>query len=358
MRFGVTGARPKAYLQAALHADEIPALLVLNHLQRLLRRAEAENRMRGEVVLVPVANPIGLNQFFLNYHIGRFELNSGQNFNRGHPDIFHAVKADVEDMLCDDADRNADIIRRSMRRQADALPGQTTIDDLRRQLFRVSVDADFILDLHCDNDALLHLYVGTPNWPGAADLAAELGSRATLLADHSGGHPFDEAAASVWWRLAEAFPERPVPPACLAATIELRGESDVSEDQAANDADALYRFLQRRGLIAGGEDLAPAADPEPATPLAAVEMVRNPESGIVAFERRPGDRVRAGDRIAVLVDPENPDFDAARTAIIARTSGLLFARVAKRFLPANQVIAKIAGTEPLPDRVPGQLMTD
>ena len=32
LRFGVQGARPKAYLQASLHADEIPAMLVLNHL--------------------------------------------------------------------------------------------------------------------------------------------------------------------------------------------------------------------------------------------------------------------------------------------------------------------------------------
>src|SRR3546814_5615348 len=31
-RFGQAGARPKVYLQAALHADETPGLLVLHHL--------------------------------------------------------------------------------------------------------------------------------------------------------------------------------------------------------------------------------------------------------------------------------------------------------------------------------------
>ncbi len=30
-RFGAPGARPKAYLQAGVHADEIPGLLVLHH---------------------------------------------------------------------------------------------------------------------------------------------------------------------------------------------------------------------------------------------------------------------------------------------------------------------------------------
>ncbi len=30
-RFGAARARPKAYFQAALHADEIPAILVAHH---------------------------------------------------------------------------------------------------------------------------------------------------------------------------------------------------------------------------------------------------------------------------------------------------------------------------------------
>ena len=35
-RFGSPGARPKAYFQAAIHADEIPALLAAHHLVRRL----------------------------------------------------------------------------------------------------------------------------------------------------------------------------------------------------------------------------------------------------------------------------------------------------------------------------------
>ncbi len=35
--YGAKGARPKAYLQAGIHADEIPGMLVLHHLVRRLR---------------------------------------------------------------------------------------------------------------------------------------------------------------------------------------------------------------------------------------------------------------------------------------------------------------------------------
>jgi hypothetical protein len=224
-------------------------------------------------------------------------------------------------------------------------------------LFSLSVDADIILDLHCDNQAVMHLYTGTPNWPAAEDLAAELDSHATLLATQSGGNPFDEAAASVYWRLAETFADKNIPCACLGATIELRGEADVDETMATADARALIRFLQRRSLISGSPQ-EPAVARYPATPLAAVELVRNPHAGIISFEKKPGDEVKKGDLVAILIDPLVVDHQQARTEIRANTSGLLFARIAKRFMPAGQVIAKIAGAEVLPNRVPGQLMTD
>mgnify|MGYP003349336075 FL=1 len=83
LRFGTPGAGPKAYIQASLHADEVPGMLVGWHLRRLLEAAEAEGRIAGEVVLVPAANPLGLGQWVLRGHQGRFELASGE-IGRAH----------------------------------------------------------------------------------------------------------------------------------------------------------------------------------------------------------------------------------------------------------------------------------
>lgn len=64
LRFGSPGARPKAYLQAGLHADELPGMLILAILAEMLAEAEARGEIGGdiggEIILVPVANPIGL----------------------------------------------------------------------------------------------------------------------------------------------------------------------------------------------------------------------------------------------------------------------------------------------------------
>ena len=70
-RYGSAGARPKAYLHAALHADEWPGLLTLNHLIGMLDEADADGRIAGEVVLLPFANPIGMAQRFNGYFAGR-----------------------------------------------------------------------------------------------------------------------------------------------------------------------------------------------------------------------------------------------------------------------------------------------
>src|SRR5215472_15596053 len=82
-RYGKPGARPKAYLQAAIHADEIPGMLVMHHLLPLLDAAAAAGEIAGELIVVPVANPIGLSQSINGTHLGRFDLAGGGNFNRG-----------------------------------------------------------------------------------------------------------------------------------------------------------------------------------------------------------------------------------------------------------------------------------
>ena len=60
--FGVPQSGEKIYIQASLHADELPGMLTAWHLKQALQRLDAAGLLRGEVILVPVANPIGLNQ--------------------------------------------------------------------------------------------------------------------------------------------------------------------------------------------------------------------------------------------------------------------------------------------------------
>ena len=72
--FGKPGSGPKVYIQASLHAEELPGMLVAHHLRAVLDAADSSNQLQCEIVLVPVANPIGLAQRIAHKPMGRFEL--------------------------------------------------------------------------------------------------------------------------------------------------------------------------------------------------------------------------------------------------------------------------------------------
>ena len=348
-RFGNPGQGPKAYIQASLHADELPGGLVAHHLIRLLEGEE----MTGELVIVPAANPIGLGQFAFNHHIGRYEMGGGENFNRNFPDLYALTRDKLAAVLGPDEEENRRLVHMAV---AAALDEQTPADEnaaLKLTLMRLAHDADIVLDLHCDYEALMHIYLGTDLWPEARDLAGDLGAPVTLLAHSSGGNPFDEAFSTLWWQLRRNAPEGvAIPLGCLSATVELRGQADVEDALARRDAEALLRFLKRRGVIAG--DPGPLADPPgEATPLNACELVRAPAGGIIVFRASLGERIEAGDIIGEILDPTTQQ----RHEITARTDGLLFSRFNQRWARPHEAIAKIAGTTPLPDRQ-GYLMED
>jgi len=356
-RYGQEGARPKAYLQAALHADEIPAMMVQHHLIRMLDAAAEAGQIKGEIIVVPAANPIGLGQHLNAVHLGRYELGGGGNFNRSWPDLAALVGDKVADALTDDAAGNVDVIRAAMRAAIDGMTPADELGSLRRILAGLACDADFVLDLHCDDEALMHLYLIPQHWPDAQDLAAEIGSRATMLAEDSGGGSFDEAFSTPWVRLARRFePDRPIPLACMAATIEYRGQPEVSDELGRADAQALFRFLQRRGLVSGNPGPLPASKGE-AVDLRAVDVVKAPVSGILAYRAALGATVRKGEVIAEIIDPTAEDVATSRTPVLSGTDGLLFTRRTHKLVRAGDGVAKVLGREILAHRT-GKLLED
>jgi predicted deacylase len=356
-RYGDPAARPKAYLHAALHADETPGLLVLHHLARMLDEAAKRGGITGHVVLFPFANPIGLDQIVGRRHSGRYDLFGGGNFNRGWPDFFEPLAKRVEGRLSADAEANVAAVRAALAEVLADWPANDLLGHLCLALAREAADADLVLDLHCDDDALMHVYLVPAHWPEARDLAAELGCRAVLLAEESGGGAFDEAFSTLWTRLARRHPEIPVPPACLAATVELRGQPDVSDALAEQDAGALFRVLQRRGIVAGDPGPLPEMQCE-ATDLDACDAMRAPAAGVLSYVAELGAQVRAGETLAWLIDPAADDPAKARREIVARTSGLVLSRRVHKYVVEGLSVAKIVGTEPLAWREDGELMLD
>ncbi len=354
-RYGREGATPKAYIQASLHADEVPAMLVAHHLVRLLDEAEAAGRIRGEVVVLPVANPIGLDQEVGGTHLGRHDLAGGGNFNRNWPDLSDAVAARVEGNLGDDEAKNEHLVRKTLAEAAAAIEARGALGAMRRAIVARAADAAVVLDLHCDSEAMLYLYLSraAEDWRAGEDLLAHTRAAWMLLSEDPGGQSFEDVMSGTWRKLKARFPAHPLPRGCLASTLEYRGQSDADDTIAQRDAANLMRFLAGRGVLDGAEST-PATKGE-AIALEAVDVVRAPAAGLVVLTAALGQRVKAGEIVAELIDLDDPA--APRTALATRTDGQVFSHLRDRLVRAGAPVVKIAGRVPLPGRT-GYLLED
>lgn len=293
---------PRVYLQAGLHADEIAGMLVLHLLLARLQQAQADGRLLGTVTLVPQANPFGVGQFRWGRLHGRFHEASGQNFNR-HFD------------------------------QSLALTRATgNFAQWQQALVGLAADADLVLDLHTDEEALPYLYVHRHFWPQGKDLAAALGADVAIIWDEGGDGSFEEAITTPWLKGDSCGK--------FAATLELRGQDDVSDDLAEQDAQALYAWLCERGVVDAPVELDDWQGQ--AVEIGHMESVFSPVPGVFILERALGSYLQEGERFARIL--QRPGDPGSEIILRAPQAGRLITHYRDRLVPQGAVVAKLTGT--------------
>jgi predicted deacylase len=330
---------------------------VLHHLLPMLRQADEQGQLRARFTVMPLVNPLGMATFSLRRHIGRYDANSGINYNRRWPDLFQAVRQQLNGRLGDDERFNVSLIRKAVASWIDAQVPRNANEQLRLLVLREAHDAEFVFDLHCDDDSLIHIFTSPELMPELQDLADWMGAAATLTAADSGGGSFDEVLPQLYRKVALANPGKPVPMASATATLEYRGPADVFDHFGADDARRLWGFLCERNLI----DASPGERPAPvsrATPFEATEIVRVERPGLVAYRVELGERVSKGQPIADLIALDGPEAFMARTPILAGTDGFVLARAMTKYAPRGASIMKIVGTTVLPGRKGAYLLED
>ncbi len=354
---GPKDAPEKVHLQAALHADEHPGTMLLHHLLPMLRQADDQGLLRARFTVMPLVNPLGMASFSLRHHIGRYDVNSGINFNRRWPDLFQAVRQQLNGRLSDDERFNVNLIRKAVASWIDAQTPRTASEQLRLLVLREAHDAEFVLDLHCDDDSLPYIYTSPELMPELQDLADWMGAAATMTAADSGGGSFDEVLPQLYRKVALANPGKPVPMATATATLEYRGRADVFDHIGADDARRLWGFLCGRNLI----DADPGERPEPmpaATPFEATELIRVDRPGLIAYRVELGEQVKKGQPVADIIALDGPEAFMARTPIFAGTDGLVLTRSTAKYATRGASIMKIVGATVLPGRKGAYLLED
>ena len=349
VHFGPEDAQRKIYIQASLHADELPGSLVVYHLRPLLEQLEQAGRVQSHIVLVPLCNPIGLDQPLMYRQNGRFDAFSGRNFNRLvnlplYARVLARLQADPE-VLGADAQANVATIRQLMAQELQTYEPQTQVDLLQHLLVRLAYDADVVLDLHCDEKAVMHTYTLPQLWERAEPLVRYLRSECQILSENSGSNAFDEFLSTIWLRLSREFPQVNIPLASFTITVELRGEADLQHEKAQTDAQAIVQYLAHIGAIDLDEK---ATQPMPDLirephPLSGLAYVLAPTSGIVVYHVRAGETVTKGQLLADIVDPVHQ----LCTPVYTPTNGFVYATHHANFAQQGVTLVSVSGSTDL-----------
>lgn len=339
----------KVYIQAGLHADEHPGLLVAQRLIARLQSLDAQGLIREPIIVVPFANPIGLNQKVFGHVTGRCDWHTGRNFNRGMGIPPSDYLPALNDKLTDNAEFNSRVLRELLSDTVANRKDLYEINVLHKALLSLSIDAHCMLDLHCDDVALPHLFYGMHQVEQGQRLAQALRYPVCLEEDVTGDVAFDATHTQPWVLAQNAYPEFSFAEPAFAATVELRGSRDVHPDLAEQDARGLLRFLQLEGYLSDDAELADAGQTETWVPerfnVNQVQMVAAPVSGIVTYEVPIGTWVNRGDRICQIERIDQPM--PTRVDVIAEHNGYLFAQTGHFMVSPGHTIAMVATHEPM-----------
>ncbi|EKT4529719.1 succinylglutamate desuccinylase/aspartoacylase family protein [Pseudomonas putida] len=338
--YGVAKGR-KVYIQAGLHASELPGMLVCYHLRQMLEAEESLGKLLGEVVVVPVSNPIGLDQTVLSYQMGRFDLASGENFNRRFPDLALTIAKELEGQFTGKSTTDIALVRAALHHHLAAMRSSKQTESLRTLLLTLACDADIVLDLHCDCESVLHLYVHPLSLDEAMPLAALMGAHATLYAVEQGNSPFDEVCSSFWVKLQEQLPHIHLPLPTVSICIELRGQLEVSHTQARQDAAHIMDYLRLQGIVANQGKVHVPELLQEATPLAGTEVLYADAAGVIVYLAECGRLLNPGDPVVDVIDP----VTGTTQRYYASVKGVFFARQNRRYAMPGMDLAYIAGKE-------------
>ena len=218
----------------------------------MLEKADKLGKLNAEFFVFPMVNPIGMAQIYNHHHSGRFDFSTGINFNRNWPDLAECIISEDGELiknLTQDVEENKNKVLLAVEKWISNQKPITALERLRLEIIQIAMACDIVLDLHCDVQALNHIYIVPQLMPEYQDLADWMGSYVTLTAENSGGGSFDEIWPRLWIDIQRRCPDKPIPKPVLSATLEYRGLVDVEISLNRKDAENLMGFFSSRGFV-------------------------------------------------------------------------------------------------------------
>lgn len=302
------GNRPgkKVYIQSNLHGSEISGNAVIHQAIEWLIGLEA-TQLAGEIWLVPVCNPLGVNFRSHYFAGGRFNPYDGRDWNRifwdyekTEVEIMAFAKLHLNDELDTIQQHYRQGIRASFAQLVEGLKAPSSaplFEQYRVQLQSLCLDADYVLDLHTSAGyGLDYLFYFQRREQGARSFLLPVG----LLLDRYDGDAFDEAFIKPWLALETCFAQlgREIQFDIEAYTLELGSAMQCHPASVTNGLRGIKNYLIQKGMI---------TDPDFPSPIPAATSTRlTPRDSVKKYFAPTGGMVQPLVSLASLVESEQP----------------------------------------------------
>ncbi|BAY26667.1 succinylglutamate desuccinylase/aspartoacylase [Calothrix sp. NIES-2100] len=253
------GAHPgkKVYIQSNLHGAEIAGNAVIHQIIEFLLLLKDTNLV-GEIWLVPVCNPMGVNERSHHFSPGRYCVYEAKDWNR----IFWDYEKEADDLVNFTQSQlhlDAEVVRENylarikqkftkIIEKINSSAGLPYTEQFAYQLQSLSLDADYLIDLHSStNQAINYLYYFQNREDSAKYFLLDYG----ILLYPYDGDAFDEAFIKPWLALEACFQQlgRNIKFDIEAWTLELGTGMQMNPDSVTKGILGIKNYLAQKGVL-------------------------------------------------------------------------------------------------------------
>lgn len=326
------GDRPgkKAYLQANLHGAEIVGNAVIHRLIEYLMTLD-KSQLQGEIWLVPVCNPLGVNQRSHFFATGRFNSYDGKNWNRIFWDYEQEV-TDLTEFAKSQLDNPPQAIRRNYltkikqawEQQEKRINRPRSVplsEQYRYQLQSLCLDADYVIDIHSSSNQAIDYTFG---FKEKIVSAKYLLFNYAILMDEYDGDAFDEAFLKPWLALEQELANlgKEIKFDIESWTLELGAGMTMNPDSVATGFTGIKNYLAHKQMLSLPEKI--ISKEITIVSKQKINSYYAPTGGMVQSRLPLGTKVNSGEQIYQLLSFNKQGTTPEVISICAETSGIVF----------------------------------
>ncbi len=290
---------PQVYIQSSLHGAELQGNAVIYLLLEYLK----DNPINGKIEIIPQANPEGLNSKILKYTQGRYNLETGDNWNRLYFDFLE--DSDLVDL---------NDIKGSFSKILDTYYHKSNKPYyLNYLLQKNAIKADIVLDLHTAPVGTRYLYVPEYAFEKGKDLKFPF----NIIIPPGFAGALDEAIFTPWLKLSK---DKNIDVPVEAYTLELGGEEIIDLKEANTDLNRILHLFSKRGVITSPIKF---EEKQFYSKLENFKTYYSKKPGLYNFNFKVGDFFQKNDNLCDII---NFKPSLSKTEFLAPSDGILINR--------------------------------